>query len=491
MSLPLSDIVKVDISVSPTLAPLAGFGEMLFLTSEPAVLQKISPAERVRLFGSLAEVQEVLPNTEAEKCAMAYFAQTPTPEQFSVGVCVNATTVASLTSGVIKLDEIEAKSYKFKIQIDADATDKEISVTFDTVPTTVAEVAEKVKVGLTTAYSSLSGSKPTCIASGNRIVIEGAATSGGKITFAKSSGTGGNNGDRVLKLNLATGAKKNDALQVETHTQALGLCLDVRPSFVAVVQDKAFRDMNTGDTGNKVVDVADWCEASKKIFLNTTNDVRCLAGEPEVAKALKDKSLRYTITTFGIDEDQYPSASLFGRIATVNYEGTNTCITLKFKKLPTITALDLTKSEKANMDKYNVGGIMNFGGQLMYAESRMADGGWLDAVHGLMWLEDKIQKNVFNLMYGSTTKIPYTDTGINMVRQKVAEALQAGVTNGLLGAGRLPDGTFLPDGWRIIAKSVVEVDQADKSNRIYRGITFDCVGAGALHNAVISGSFNE
>jgi hypothetical protein len=493
MSLPLSDIVKVDISVSPTLAPLAGFGELLFLSNESATTQAISLAERVRNFGSLAEVQEVLSGSvEVVAAATAFFAQSPQPDSFSVCSMAVQDTKGMLTSGFLDISDIKSNgkaSMKFNIRVDSDIEDKEITVDLSN-KDSISDVAAAVNTGLSAAYDS---NEPTCYASGNRVIIEGNTTgTSGKVAFATKGTT--DDCSRLLKLTAADGALSAAGSATETGVQALAAALDSRPSFVAVVCDKSMRDKGGITTGNNVVDIADWCEASKKIFMNTTNDLGVMdsvAAPNTVAAALKAKALRYTITTFGIDPDQYPSASLFARIATVNYEGTNTTITLKFKKLPTITALDLTASQKAAMDSIYVGGFMNFGGQIMYAESRMADGGWLDAVHGLMWLEDKIQKNVFNLLYGSTTKIPYTDTGINMVYQKVAEACQQAVTNGLCGAGRNAQGEFLPNGYRITAKSVTEVDQADKSNRLYRGISFEMVGAGALHNVIITGSFNE
>ena len=493
MSLPLSDIVQVDISVSPTLAPLAGFGELLFFTSEAKVLEKISLAERARLFGSLKEVQDSLPGaTETIKAATSFFSQTPQPSMFTVGVTAQADYKSALTSGVLDAAAVVAAmgttEHKFKIQIDNDASEKEVSVTLAATDSTLEKIAAKVKTGLDAAYTT---NKPSCVVSGDRLVIQGwTAGSAGKMSFASAGAS--NDCSRILKLTVADGAVRTDGGAAEDFNFALSACLDARNSFVAVATESKMRDTTTPN--KSVGDIAGWCEANKKLFMNTTNDVKVMdsaTAATTVAASLQAKAYRYTITTFGIDSEEYPSVSLFARIATVNYEGTNTAITLKFKQLPGITALNLKASQKSAMDKINVGGFMNFGGQLMYAESRMADGGWMDAVHGLMWLEDRIRKGVFNLMYGSTTKIPATDTGVNMVVQRVASALQQGVTNGLLGPGMTPEGEFLANGWKITAKSIVDCAPEDKSNRIYRGLTFQCVGAGALHNVIITGSFNE
>jgi len=484
MSLPISDIVQVDIAVSPVLAPLAGFGELLYLTSEQAVLNVISPAERVRAFGSLAEVQDAFPlGDEVIRAAMAFYSQTPQPKDFSVGVFEPTAYAGTLTGGkpasLTELKKITAGG-AFKVTIDG-AEHNVANLNLSTANTYV-EVATLVS----NAIGSNQSAKVEYL--GGRFIITSGTKGSTSIVNFPVAVANGKDLESLLGLTYATGAQAIKGGN-ETLTDALGKCLDSRGSFVAVANSHQYRD-----DMQHTVDIATWCEASKKIFLNTTNDVRVMDAQTmtsTVAYALKSKAFRYTITTFGIDDGEYPSCSLFGRIATVNYESVNSTITLKFKKLPGITALNLKTSQKSAMDACNVGGFMDFGGQLLYAESRMADNGWLDSVHGLMWLENRIQTDVFNLLYGTTTKIPATDTGVAMVVQKVEGALAQSVTNGLVGPGITPEGEFLPNGYKITAQSILTASPSDKSNRIYRGLSFKCIGAGALHNVVINGSFSE
>jgi len=69
--------------------------------------------------------------------------------------------------------------------------------------------------------------------------------------------------------------------------------------------------------------------------------------------------------------------------------------------------------------------------------------------------------------------------------------LRQGVTNGLIAPGYTTDGTYLELGYRIDYIPVSDVSDADKGNRIYRGVTFIAVGAGAIHKITITGSFSE
>lgn len=506
MSLPLSDIVDVSIAVSPTLDPLAGFGEMLFLTDDPKDLEILSFVERQRKFGSLTEVQDAwkaYPASEVIVAATSFYSQTPQPKDFTVGVMIRDAIAGAVVGGLAEtLEEIKTESAaEFKITIDG--TEVHVTNLDLSAATSMADVAAKVSAVLGNAAGAGEASRKA------RAVVPLAKCtfSGGRFTITSLTTGEASSVTPITDTNLITstlGAKmaltEATMLSVsagraagETVAEALGACDNVSDSFVAVLQHRSMRDKETAVSG--VNGAAAWCQANNKIFMNTTNDMKVLGTDAEQqtteAYKVKQKSFGKTITTYGRNPAEYPSASLFGRIATVNYEGNNTCITLKFKKLPGITALNLTKSQKKALDKLNVGGFMNYGGNLMYAESRMADNGWMDTVHGLMWLEDRVKKGVFNLMYGSTTKVPYTDVGIDMVVQKVTTALEQGVANGLIAAGKTPEGEFLPTGYKIIAKSSTEVAAEDKSNRIYRGITFVAVGAGALHGVVITGSFSE
>jgi hypothetical protein len=121
----------------------------------------------------------------------------------------------------------------------------------------------------------------------------------------------------------------------------------------------------------------------------------------------------------------------------------------------------------------------------------MASGSWLDTTHGLMWLEARCEADMFNLLYTTNTKIPFTQTGINICVSTLEQSLEAAVRNGLAAPGFLPDGTFLPKGYRVTAVALADTPAGDVSNRIYKGLSFVMAGAGALHEVEVAGSFSE
>ena len=202
--------------------------------------------------------------------------------------------------------------------------------------------------------------------------------------------------------------------------------------------------------------------------------------------------MRFTLSTFSKNKSQYPSAAVFGRAASVNFSGINTTITLNLKQIPTITAEDLTPGEFAVLKSKRGSAVVKIGSTVnAYSDSRMASGSWLDTTHGLLWLENRCEVDMFNLLYQSATKVPFTQSGINTTVATLERSLQAAVRNGLAGAGFLPDGTFLPEGFIVYSVALGDVPSSDKGNRLYAGLSFDIVGAGALHEVVVSGNFAE
>ena len=282
---------------------------------------------------------------------------------------------------------------------------------------------------------------------------------------------------------------------IETCTQALADAVDKGFKFVAVAVHKTLRDKLSGD-GNKTTDIGTWCEANNTIFINTTNNVVAKAtytsSSPDVASLLKRMSLRFTMSIYSSDDDEYPCCSVFGRAATVNFEGVGTTITLNLKQMPTISQETLKTSELKNLRDRNCSAVISIGLHAAgLTNSRMANGSWLDTTHGLLWLENRIEVDMFNLLYRSNTKIPYSQVGINMAKSVLQKSLEAGVRNGFIAPGTISDGTYLPTGFSIGAITLADTNASDKSNRLYRGLSFKVNGAGALHEVSITGEFSE
>jgi hypothetical protein len=474
MTIPLSTIVNVGITVSPTPLALAGFGQLLFVS--PEAVSAIPENEVVRVYSSMEGVAADFPSGEVNAAATAYYAQAPTPLTFMVGGVYGAELPASLSSGAHgSLGDVQAiTSGALSIPVNGNtvsASGMDFSGISDLAG--AAAILEANITGTTVAYVDIEASFViTTVATGKLIASIGYATGTDAGTFG---------------LLEADGGVITDATSIDTPTEALTKIDEVNNNSYGVVLDKMYRDLPES------VDAAEWCQARTKVFLNTSNDPLTLVMTDTtcILAQIKAKALSRCLSQYSSSPDEYPSCSIAGRAFTVNFEGTNTTLTLKFKLQPTITVEDLTPTQLAALEDKNGNAFMLVGGVSMYSDSRMGDGSWFDTVHGTDWLQNRIQVDVFNVIYTAPTKIPYTDEGVNRVVTSVVGSLNQGVRNGLIAPGTTSEGDYLSSGFEVIAVPVADVSPADKGNRLYRGISFKAVGAGALHNIVISGTFTS
>ena len=483
MSVPISEFVDVSISIAPTPQGLSGFGQLLLLSRQASKgAAPINEAERIRYYSSMAGVAADYPDTASEvnKAATAYYAQTPKPRDFLVGLISGVETAGHLTGSTpAELTVLKAiKNGGFTLTVDATpvalvGVDLSKTTSYATVATALTAALQSSRPGSSVTYN------------GHAFVVTSGTTGVASRVQAATAETG------TLGTSLGLMAAKKPVAVAgsaqETPAYAATQCEQTNNQFYGVVIGSEYADSQA------MLDVADWVEARQKVFFNTTNDAKVLtSGNTGTFTAqLKDKALSKTLTIYSKVPGDFAGASVAGRAFVVNFEGTNTTITLMYKKLPTINAVDLNSTQRANMDRINCNAFLYVGSKTFFAESKMANGGYFDTVHGLAWLQNRIETDVFNLMYTSGTKVPYTDVGVTMIVAKVTEGLRQGVRNGLIAPGNTTDGTYLEEGFLVTYVAVSDVSAADKGNRIYRGITFQAVGAGAIHKVVITGSFSE
>ena len=121
----------------------------------------------------------------------------------------------------------------------------------------------------------------------------------------------------------------------------------------------------------------------------------------------------------------------------------------------------------------------------------MANGDFFDERHGLDWLQNYVQTNLFNMLYTSTSKVPQTDAGVTRLLANVEQSMDQAVTNGLVApgiwsggpVGQLASGETLTKGYYVYAQPLAEQAQADREARKAPLIQVACKLAGAVHYA--------
>lgn len=500
MAIEITEFADVSIAVSPVGVAGGNFGVLGFLTTNTDTNDNgkypIAPAERSRAYKGLPSVGDDWDaSTEVYKAATAFYAATPTPTDFVVHTCYETDQPASLTGGGVipVIDLIQINSGNLKITSDIGTADiANLDFTGVAESSGYAGIAAELESQLNT---SVTGGFSVSF-NGYSFVIE-SSTSGAEstLTFADgSTGAGTVNAAEALGLEQHQGKLLAEGFSAESPVQALAETISAGTDYTALVTHKKYRDQSGKEANYNTIDIANWAEGAKKIFCNTTNDLSVLSSviTSDVLSQCKAATLRYTLGTFSKNRAQYPSAAVFGRAASVNFSGIGTTLTLNLKQIPTITAEDLSPGEFDVLRSKNGSAVVRIGKTVnAYTDSRMASGSWLDTTHGLLWLENRCEVDMFNLLYQTATKVPFTQSGINTAAATLERSLSAAVRNGLAAPGFLPDGTFLPKGFRVNSVALGDVPPSDKGARAYRGLSFDMVGAGALHEVLVRGTFSE
>jgi len=473
MTIPISHVVNVNLTLAASAVALKGFGQLLMLTDEISPTMPLKA--RSRKYATLAEVEvDWAIGTEAYNAALPFFAQNAS--EYSVGLASPAATAAELTGG-------NAHSILADIKL---ITAGGFTISVDGTPEVLAALdfssAADLAACATVVDTALSGAVCTYDLVAGTFVITSSTTGATSILLFPTADVGGT----VAALALSVGASIFNGVAIETPAEALAAINADDDSFYGVVLNKKWRD-----DAVLTIAVATWVEASQKMFFNTSNDPVCITnGTTDIITALQAMTLDRTLSSYSSTGVEYPSSSVAGRAFIVNFEGTNTTITLNLKQGPTITVESMTTAEKTILEGKSGNAFVVIAGSNMYSDSRLASGKWFDSIHGTDWLKNRIETDVFNVLFQSTTKIPYTDAGVSVIRQAVEGALRQGVTNGLIAPGNNLLGVYMPLGYIITIVPVSDASTADKNARLYRGMSFEAAGAGAIQKVIITGDFN-
>lgn len=495
MSIPKKTIVAVSIALGATFPARAGFGTLNCVTAETGV---IGFAERTRSYSDAEGVAADWPgSSEVVKLANSYFSQQPKPTSFVVSVRADSAVAAELRGGSVADTTVNLSSFtaisdgSFTISIDGASQD--ITGLDFSSDTTMDEVATTIETALQ-AIASGGYTAATCTHDGNRFFINSGTTGASStISFLTAvSPAAGTDISSLLQMRQGE-ATKADGLDPETITESLNAIEAANDNWYGLIFTKEIRDGANINGEDAVEAAAAWIQARVKVFFNTTNDLDVLDSvtTTDIASVLNAGTFTRTMTTFSSSADQYPSASVAGRAFTVDFSQPDSTLTLKFKQLPGITVEDLSTNQKAILDSKRANAFFLVGDGGIFAESYMAGDFFFDEIHGVDWLTDAVQTEVYGYLLSRTTKVPYTDKGVAALQQQVTKVLDTAVLNGLVASGETIDGRFLGTGYEVSTVPVANVSASEKQNRQYNGLSFIALGAGAIHGVQIQGVFER
>lgn len=190
------------------------------------------------------------------------------------------------------------------------------------------------------------------------------------------------------------------------------------------------------------------------------------------------------------------AAAYLSRGLATNYSGSNTAITMNLKDLVGIEA-DTNISETILERCATVGAdcFPSVEG-LAKVVSNEQGGMYFDQVTNQIWLVTTIQREVFNVLATTRTKIPQTEAGANIIMSAIKDVCVQGVTNGYLAPGEWNSSDtfgnqedFLRNirefGYYIWHQPVSEQSQSQREQRKCVPFMVACKESGAVHSCNI------
>lgn len=471
--LPVSSVVNVSVLLAPTAAGSRNFGSLLVLGDSDV----IDTSERMRLYESLDDIATNFGTTAEEyKAALAYYSAEPKPRVCYVGRWAKTATHGRLKGAILGTAEQAIALFQ---AITAGA----FAVTIDGVVVNVTAVnlsAETNLNGVASAITTKLGAAGTCLWDGSRFVINSATTGTG-------STVGGMTSTPLSQvMNLDTGTTAVAGIAAETLVDAVALLADMSTDWYGLV-------VSASATDQELIDAAAFIGAAgdSRVMAITTQDTSALDAEDtsDIASALKGTGNNRAFVQYS-SSNKHAAAAALGRAFTVNFNGQNTVITLKFKQEPAVTPEVLTSSQAATLKSKRCNVFAQYSNDTAILQEGVMSGGWFfDERHGLDWLQNDVQTAIWNRLYTSTTKVAQTDAGVGRLTTTMEDRLDQAVTNGLLAPGQwngddlgaLKTGDTLTKGYYVYAPPVADQSQADREARKAPVLQAATKLAGAVH----------
>lgn len=470
-TLPVSRVVNVAVEMSPTAAALRNFGSCLILGDSDI----IDTDERIRLYSSISDIATDFGISSREYlAAQAFFSQSPQPTQVYIGRWAKSATAGRLRGRTLSSAEQD-------ISLFTAITTGTLSLTIDGASKSMASIdlsAETNLNGVASQISSALGVSGSCAWTGERFVITSATTGTSSTVATTDTGT------LSSLMGFAGSATSVAGVATESLASAITALLDYNTWYMVCVAPDASDD--------SIVEAAGLIEAaspSRMIGFTTQNSTEIdSTASSTLGSRLKGLGYNRTILVYSSDSP-VAAASVFGRMATINFEGSNTTLTLKFKQLPGVTAENLRSSQAEALKSHNVNAFCAYQNDTSILQEGITSGGWfIDETHGLDWLQNRVETDLWNLLYTSK-KVGQDESGATAIVSCVNKSLEQGVTNGLIAPGvwngdafgALESGDTLSTGYYVYIQPFDEQSQSDREARKAPPIQIAVKLKGAVH----------
>lgn len=436
----LEDLITLSITANTTTVSRAGFGTPMIARYHSVV------APVVAEYTSLAEMTTAgWPATDPAVLAATKIAsQNPKPRSWKIGKRGLAFTQ---TVTFTPINTTEDFVYEFSID--------------------VANVSTAI------SYTVLAAATPGTIATALQLLID--AVSG--ITAVDSTGfvtvTTDTAGDLVDYRNASDQASD---LGFADTTADPGIATDLG-LIEAADPDGWYALILDSNSEAEIAAAAAWIESRKKIFLCNTSDTLVVDSgtTDDVVSDLQTAAYARTAILYsGARLLNYSGAAWAGNRLPSD-PGSSTW---SYKTLAGVFVdSKITGGEVAVVQGKGGNVYRTIAGVNVTTFGITASGEYIDVTRFIDWLDARIKERIFGVLVNND-KIPYTDSGVDLMRAQILAQLNQGITAGGLAADPAPI---------VTAPKVADISAANKAARVLPDVSFQATLAGAIHTLTISG----
>jgi hypothetical protein len=231
-----------------------------------------------------------------------------------------------------------------------------------------------------------------------------------------------------------------------------------------------------------ITDIAAWTEAETKIFIAQTSDSDVpTATTPNILSTLQALSYLRTAVDYHALDAEYCDGAWTSRCGGADLDAEGGVLTWANKTLRSVTVNDLPSAQAQNIrdGAGNVYHKVTSVNNVTTPGQIIAGTEFIDTITTLDWTFFRVTEAVFAALIAPSTKVPFTQSGIDRFINAVKGVLDSGVNIGHFSGdpGSQPV---------VTGPKIGEVSAADKQARILRDIQGTAVLAGAVHQVIVN-----
>jgi len=480
--LDVSRIVKVDVVLSPQGAAVRNFGLLLLIGDSDV----ISGAERIRTYTDVDSIAADFGTSAPEyEAALLYFSQNPRPEEVQIGRWLRTATAGFLNGGILSASQQTIANW-------TSITDGTFTIEFDGVSEDVTGLDFSAQTNLNGVAAIITAALTGGVMAwnGERFIATSDTTGvTSTVSYATTEGTG-TDISAQLKLTSATADVPVDGFAAETPLDAAIALYDISSDWYM----SAFA-ADTMPTDDQLIDVAAFIQAASisRVLFVTDTDTRELDAEYLTNISTRLQALEYNRSAVQYSQNKYAIASIAGIWSGVDFDASNSALTVMFKTEPGVVAEKISETQANTLKQKRANVYVQYStNNAIIQYGVMSYELYMDERQSFDWLQNAVQIAVFNLLLQSP-KIGQTDAGITTICNAISGVLSQAVTNGMIAPGvwngpsfgPLVTGQQLQSGFLVYAPPVSSQSQVDREARISVPIQCAIKLAGAIQEVDI------